>query len=248
MTAALLLSGVTFASTMAGGLAALRWPTRIEWLMALAGGVVLGAALFDLLPEALDHAEEHGMGMAVPFGAVLAGFLVFNAAERFAHRHEDCGDHHHEHPGAAVPPSASGVVGAAGFVAHSFFDGLAIGLGFQVDHAVGLLIALAVIVHDFSDGLNTVTLLTAARHPTDRSRRWLVAVATAPLAGALVGTFLPVPDEVLPLTLGFFSGLFLYAAATHLLPAAHRLPALGSFLVTASGAAMMLAIASAAGH
>src|SRR5437868_13295891 len=53
---ALLFAGVAFFSTMAGGFAALRWPGRVQALAALAGGVVLGAAFFDLLPEAIDRA------------------------------------------------------------------------------------------------------------------------------------------------------------------------------------------------
>ncbi|WP_205699261.1 ZIP family metal transporter [Conexibacter sp. SYSU D00693] len=250
MIAALLLSGVTFLSTMAGGLAVLRWPGRAEWLMALAGGVVLGAALFDLLPEAVEHAEEHGLGADVPIGAMLGGILLFSFAERWTHHGED---HHHDghDAGADAPeagPSSAGLVGAAGFVAHSFFDGLAIGLGFRVDDALGLLVALAVIGHDFSDGLNTVSILRAARHPVERSRRWLYAVASAPIVGALVASVAPVPEDVLPVSLGFFAGLFLYAAATHLLPAANRLPWLGGLLTTAGGAGAMFAIAHLAGH
>jgi ZIP family zinc transporter len=254
MIGAIVLSSVTFFSTMAGGLAALRWPTRIEWLMALAGGIVLGASLFDLLPEAVEHAEEHGLDPVVPFAAVLAGYLFFNAFDRYAHSH-DCADeenghggHAHVHaPGAALPPSRAGLVGAAGFVLHSFFDGLAIGVGFRIDDTVGLLVALAVIGHDFSDGLNTVTILRAARHSEARSRRWLLAVAIAPLIGALVGTFAPVPDEVLPVTLGFFCGLFLYAASSHLLPAASRLPVFASLATTTAGA-MLMFVVSRLGH
>ena len=50
MLLTLAFAGVTFMTTMGGGIAAIRWPARLELLMALAGGVVLGAAAFDLLP------------------------------------------------------------------------------------------------------------------------------------------------------------------------------------------------------
>jgi ZIP family zinc transporter len=128
-------------------------------------------------------------------------------------------------------------------VAHSFFDGLVIGIGFSVDTGVGVLVALAVIGHDFSDGLNTVSLLRAARHTDARSLRWLIAVAVAPIVGVIVALVLPIPDDVLPVALGFFCGLFIYAASTHLLPAARHLPVAGSLAMTAAGAAVMLAIA-----
>jgi ZIP family zinc transporter len=237
MVLALVSAAVTFGSTLAGGVAALRWPRRKELLMALAGGVVLGAALFDLLPEAVAAAEDIGMAAKVPIGSVLVGYLVFHSVERYVHRHGE----HAEHDG----PDPAGTAGAVGFVLHSFFDGLAIGLGFHVDQALGIVVAAAVIGHDFSDGLNTVSYLVAHRHSPARSWRFLIADASAPLVGAVVGLFSPIPDEVLPVALGFFSGLFVYAAATNLLPASHALPVRQALPVTLAGAAAMLLISLA---
>jgi zinc transporter, ZIP family len=234
MVLALVSAAVTFGSTLAGGVAALRWPRRKEILMALAGGVVLGAALFDLLPEAVAAARDIGMQPKVPIGAVLVGYLFFHAVERYVHR--DGG--HHDH----TRPDPAGTAGAVGFIVHSFFDGLAIGLGFRIDSGVGLLVAAAVIGHDFSDGLNTVSYLVAHRHSPARSWRFLIADALAPLGGALIGFLVPLPDEVLPIALGFFSGLFIYAATTNLLPASHGLPNRQALPVTAAGAGAMLLI------
>lgn len=228
---ALISAAVTFCSTLAGGLAALRWPRRIELLMALAGGVVLAAALFDLLPQAVERAERIGLSTGWPIGAMLVGYLAFHSLERVVHRH-----------GEIDGPDPAGVAGAAGFVAHSFFDGLAIGLGFRVDAALGVLVAAAVVGHDFSDGLSTISYLIAHRQPPARARRWLLADAASPIAGAVVGALAPIPAEVLPLALGFFSGLFVYAAATNLLPRARRLPVAQSLPVTLAGAAAMFLV------
>lgn len=223
---------VTFASTLAGGATALRWPRRLELLMALAGGVVLAAALLDLLPQAVARATSIGMSASVPIGAVLVGYLIFHSVERVVHRHGD----------RAGEPDPAGIVGASGFVVHSFFDGLAIGLGFRVDTALGALVAAAVIGHDFSDGLSTVSYLVAHRQPRGRARRWLIADALSPVAGALVASLAPVPATVFPLALGFFSGLFVYAAATDLLPRARRLPVVQSVPATLAGALAMFLV------
>ena len=231
MVLAMLSASVTFFSTMLGGFSAIRWPKRTELLMALAGGVVLGAALFDLLPEAVSRAGELGISARVPIGAVLVGYLAFHAVERYVHRSD-----HQEGPDPA------GLAGASGFVVHSFFDGLAIGLGFQIDAGVGLLVAAAVIGHDFSDGLNTVSYLIAHRHPLTRSWRFLVADALAPLCGAAVALALPVPEAVFPVALGFFSGFFIYAAATELLPRSRALPSPQALPVTAIGASAILLV------
>jgi ZIP family zinc transporter len=228
---ALVSAIVTFFSTMAGGLAALRWPRRVDLLMALAGGVVLAAALFDLLPDAVARAADIGMSTTVPVGAVAVGYLTFHVAERVLHRHGDV-------EGA----DPAGLAGALGFVIHSFFDGLAIGLGFRVSSALGILVAVAVIGHDFSDGLNTVSYLVAHRQPAERSKWWLVADATTPVVGAAVATLAPVPAAVFPVALGFFSGLFVYAASTNLLPRAQLLPLVHGLSATLGGAGVMFLI------
>jgi ZIP family zinc transporter len=255
MAAAMAAAAITFFSTLGGGYAALKWPRRIEVLMALAGGVVLATALLDLLPEAVNRATEIGMSARVPIGCVLVGYLVFHAVERYVHRHDAHGHAHghgHPHPLAGVDededtdPGAAGIAGATGFVIHSFFDGLAIGLGFRVDSALGVLVAAAVIAHDFSDGLNTVSYLTANRQPLARSRKFLFATATTPLIGAAIASLVPLPDEVLPIGLGFFSGLFIYAAATNLLPSAQGLPLRQSLPVTVAGATVMFLVSQLA--
>jgi zinc transporter ZupT len=225
-------AAVAFLSTLAGGMAALRWPGRVQALAALAGGVVLGAAFFDLLPNAVDRAAALNLSSEVPVGACLVGFLGFYTLEQFLH-------HHHEE---GEGPDRAGLFGASGFIVHSVFDGLAIGLGFRVDSTLGFLVSAAVIGHDFSDGLNTVSYLVTHRQPPGRSRRWLFADAAAPIAGAFFATLVPVPAVVFPVAIGFFSGLFVYAASSTLLPRAKEL-ALGTALpLTLGGAAAMFVI------
>ena len=225
-------AAVAFFSTVAGGYAALRWPGRVQALAAVAGGVVLGAAFFDLLPDAIERAAELHISSQLPVGFALVGFLAFYTLERFLH-------HHHEE---GEGPDAAGLFGASGFVVHSVFDGLAIGLGFRVDSTLGFLVAIAVIGHDFSDGLNTVSYLITHRQPVGRSRLWLFADAAAPLVGALIGSFAPVPPVVFPVAIGFFSGLFVYAASSILLPRAQELTLRTALPLTLGGATAMFLI------
>jgi ZIP family zinc transporter len=228
---ALLSAAVAFISTMAGGLAALRWPRHVESLMALAGGVVLGAAFFDLLPDAVQRAIDIKMSISAPIGCVLLGYITFHTVEHFVHHH-----HREDESGWA------GTIGAIGFIVHSFFDGLAIGLGFRVDSTLGILVAVAVIGHDFSDGLNTVSYLVAHRQDPARSLRLLIADALTPLLGAFVASVAPVPAQVFPIALGFFSGLFMYVAATTLLPRAQELPVFRALPITLTGIVVMFLI------
>ena len=101
---------------------------------------------------------------------------------------------------------------------HSFIDGLGIGLAFQLDTATGLLVFLAVVTHDFADGLNTVSLrptpgaATEARSAgCDRRcwRRWW-----EPRSAVVV----TISEHALGQLLAVYAGFFLFMGATDLLP------------------------------
>jgi ZIP family zinc transporter len=105
---------------------------------------------------------------------------------------------------------------------HSFIDGLAIGFGFQTDIHVGIVISFAVICHDFTDGLSTVTVMLNSGNSLKNSLRMLFLDAVAPVLGAIVALFIVVPEYYLALLLPFFAGGFLYLGASDLLPEAHE--------------------------
>ena len=60
-------------------------------LTAFAAGTLLGAALLDLAPEALESGEAIGISQLAVFVYVLVGILVFYSIERFISWHH----HHH---------------------------------------------------------------------------------------------------------------------------------------------------------
>ena len=83
------------------------------------------------------------------------------------------------------------------------------------------MVALAVIAHDFADGLNTVTLMLA--HGNPRGARWARWPWTPPprLRGAASTLLFQLPPVALALYLGFFAGFLLYIGASDILPEAH---------------------------
>ena len=120
----------------------------------------------------------------------------------------------HKHPKV-------GVMSAIALSAHSFLDGVGIGLGFQVSSTVGIAVALAVIAHDFSDGLNTISLMLAHKNTEKSSIMFLCVDAIAPVIGGLSTLFFVVSPGILVLYLGFFAGFLLYIGASDILPEAH---------------------------
>jgi ZIP family zinc transporter len=105
---------------------------------------------------------------------------------------------------------------------HSFIDGLAIGFGFEADMHVGIIIAIAVICHDFTDGLSTVAVMLDSGNSLKNSLRLLFLDAVAPVLGVVATLFFEVQQYYIVLLLPFFAGGFLYLGASDLLPQAHE--------------------------
>ena len=260
-----------FFSTLAGGFAALRLRHRLHAIMALAAGVVVATAVADLLPEAFHLVgEEHVLDVGI---AAVVGFIGFSLIEAFLHQasFEHAGSHDHDHAlereadhdhaavrAAAVdaaraargrPSVLLGVLPPASLIVHSTLDGLAIGLAFQAGTELGFIVLLAVLAHDFADGMNVVTLALDAARGERLAVVLLVLDAIAPVAGAALSTLISISPTTLGVLLATFGGAFIAIGAGHLLPESqHRDPRRGPALVAlaAVGAAIVLVVRSLA--
>jgi ZIP family zinc transporter len=231
------LAALTVVSTLAGGLMALRLRAHIVTIFALSGGIVVAVALFDVLPESID-----AVGDAERVGAFAGlGFLFFFLANRLIVLH------HRDEAELARGHAQVGALGAAGLSLHSFVDGLGIGLAFDVSTSTGVLVFVAVISHDFADGLNTVSFVLRQGGTVQRARRWLAVDALAPLVGAVVGTLvIDVSEETLGTLLALYVGFFLYMGASDLLPEAHEHPSWRRVALTLTGFVAIFVVAYAA--
>ncbi len=214
----LLVTVITFASTMGGGLFALRYLERYHVITAFAAGVLIAVPLFDLLPESLNLAVQQKLPLIQVMYVVAIGFITLLVLERyiFVHPHEEeneCPNKRHQ---------LGGWVAAGELSVHSYLDGFAIGIGFQFGAQVGLIIATAVIFHDFSDGLNTITLMKRSGIRSRDSLKMLLLDATTPILGVVTTLFFTFSENILILLLPFFAGGFLYLGASDLLPEAHE--------------------------
>lgn len=218
-----------FLSTLAGGAFAFYNRKQLTAIMSFSAGMLIGVVFLDLLPEIVERAAPgrfRGTMLTLVLG-FLAIFLLEKLTVIHGERDHDVPDHHHH----------VGVIGAVGLGFHSFLDGLAIGSGFQAGAAVGLGIVLAVLSHDFADGLNTVTYLLASKNAPGRTAGFLVAQSLAPVAGVALATQLAIPSGVIPYQLAFFAGFLLYMGASDLLPHVHEKPRPGLLAITLAGIA-----------
>ncbi|MEG3126027.1 ZIP family metal transporter [Sphingomonas sp. GB1N7] len=188
-----------------GGILAIRFRSAQGFLFRFSSGAVIGVALLDLLPEAFDLVGTGRSALTVMTATAcgFAGYLLLDRSSLilFGQR---AGHGRHLGPGSLSM--------------HSLIDGLGIGLAFQVSSAAGIIVAIAVLAHDFMDGANTVTLTFAGGGGVPTARAWLVVDALAPLAGIVLARSLAVPAEILGLLLALFAGGFLYIGASELLP------------------------------
>ena len=230
---ALILGFAALLATLAGGGFALKYQDKLHLILGFSAGAVLGVALFDLLPESFDLAGTHYSTPTVTL-FVAVGFFTFMFLNRVLLLHpedEALADHGHHR---------QGTLGAASLSVHSFLDGVAIGLAFQVSTTVGVIVATAVLAHDFSDGINTVTVILKNRGQGIRALRWLLLDAVAPLLGVASTYFFTLSDAQLGIVLSVFCGFFLYIGASDLLPESHhRHPRVLTGLMNITGAAVI---------
>ena len=242
---AIAFAAITVLATTFGGYVALRSSDRFHLVLGLSAGLLLGLVGFDLLPEVFTMNKSLWWGVPAVSVAILVGFLALHIIEGVFGSHEpaesDYG-HDHEHHNIA------GAVGAVAMGGHVFLDGIGLGVAFQIDKKLGFAVFLAVLVHAFSDGLNTVSLMVKSGHWTSRSYTLLGVDAVARIGGATFGTYLALSDSLMSIYLALFSGFVIYLATSHILPEAHsRHSSRWTFGATILGVALMWVIVAALG-
>jgi ZIP family zinc transporter len=221
----LAISAAAFLSTLAGGLLALKLRDKLHLILGFSAGAVIGVAFFDLLPEAINFGAKFHSPAAL-LSCTALGFLGYLVLDRILLFHG---------AGASRGPFAAAVL-----CLHSLLDGIAIGLAFQASHEVGIVVAIAVLTHDFSDGINTMNIVLKGRGERSRALRWLIIDAAAPALGVALTYCCALPVRGLGTALALFAGFFLYIGASDLIPESyHAHPKFLTTAMTLLGAAVL---------
>lgn len=188
-----------------------------HFLASFAAGTLLGAAFFDLLPEALDAKEQQGMENVDIFLWTLVGIIVFFLLERFLHWFH----HHHEHAEAKGKPTVLLIV--IGDTIHNFIDGIAIAATFMVSIPLGIVTSLAVAAHEIPQEIGDFGILLHRKVPRKKVLLINVLSALAAFLGAILTFFVGENIKgILPISLGITAGFFIYIAASDLIPEIHE--------------------------
>jgi zinc transporter ZupT len=195
--ALVIIGGILIAiATLAGAWLGRRPASRRDLCFAAAGGALLVIAGYHLVPDALAAAKQTGIGLwIVPLVAVGSYGVTGIAVRRGCVCAEDC-----------QPSSGAGT--AAALSAHRLLEGVVLGL------AGSVMVAVALFVHAFAEGLAAGTLLSSVTRR--RAALWLAAMCVSPLAGAALTSLAPIPARAEPILLAVAAGVLGQAAKVSL--------------------------------
>ena len=241
MNTAIILAAVTAIATAAGGLLALKAKDRLHLVLGLAAGLLLGLVALEILPEIFHMSDSKIFGAPSVSIAFILGFLMLHIYERAFGSHEPAeSEYGHDHQHSA---NVAGGLGAIAMAGHVFLDGLALGVAFSIDEKLGIAVFVALLVHAFSDGLNTVSLMIKSGKWT-RKGIWLLGVdSVARIGGAVLGSTVALSENFTAHYLAVFAGILIYLATSHILPEAHaRHASRWTLVATIAGVAIMWAL------
>lgn len=216
-----------------GGLVALwKRPTTLFLSISVgfAGGVLLGTFAFEMLPKALELSS-----LPLAIGGFVAGFAAVYGFDLFIYRGRLAGEQaeqharterfHRHHP----PLGTETTVLAGGTSAEELIEGASIGVSLAIEPTVGVIVALAVCIDNFSEALSIGELLQNDERRGDgplwkKIIGWTSLIGASLLASSLLGWFLlrDISESALGALLAMGAGGMFYLTVTDLLPEAEK--------------------------
>jgi zinc and cadmium transporter len=226
MSTLLLYAFLSGTLSLIGGLLLLAKPKFTKRLLtpliAFAAGAFLAAAFLDIIPHALEHAHDQPETIMT---TVLIGFITFFIIERFImavvktkHRHG-----HHDHTAHSEHTEPLPFLLIVGDSFHNFLDGIVLAMAYVLEPSLALPTALAIAAHEIPQEIGDFAILLKLNWK--RSHIILINIAQSLLAipGAIIGYYLSHSLEAyLPYLLAGTGGVFLYIAASSLIPEIHH--------------------------
>ena len=183
----------------------------------------MATAVIEMVPESLKLSSVLGPVL------IMVGYCAVHLLEHTINAHFHFGEETHQ--GEFVSRHTGNSV-LAGLSVHALFDGVAIGSGFVVSNALGLLIFLAILLHKAPEGFTMASVMMASGRSRTAAFYSAVVLAAATLLGVLLIELIP---NWLPYGLPVSAGVALYVAATDLVPEVNREPGIRMALVFFAG-------------
>ncbi|MBL8317434.1 MAG: ZIP family metal transporter [Burkholderiaceae bacterium] len=226
----------------------------VRHMVSLSVGILLGAALLHVLPEAFEsQAGAHAL-----FATLLGGLMFFfllEKAELYRHGHHHEGDgHEHHHHYDEQQAGRGGWAVLVGDSIHNFCDGVIIAAAFLTSPSLGVLTALAIVAHEIPQEVGDYIVLLNAGFSRAKALLFNALSGLAAVVGGVLGYFVVGPwQDLFPYLLVVAASSFVYVAVADLLPQLQRpLPlrdTVTQIVLIAAGLALITAVGGFAhGH
>ncbi len=177
-------------------------------LVSFAAGSLLGAAFFDLLPEAIHEGGDPAGIFSFVLGGILVLFL-FEKLLKWYHCHNKGVCEYHTFSSAVL----------FGDTVHNFIDGIIIALSFGLGVEIGIATTIAVFLHEIPQEIGDFGVLLHAGWEKKKIILVNLGTALATILGGILGYIaLPYVSSFLPHLIGFAAGTFIYIAVSDLMP------------------------------
>ena len=184
------------------------------FLIAFSAGSILGASLFDLLPEAVELVNENEV-----FNIIAFGFIFFFFLERFIYWYHGHGHSEEIEDDHGDPPEGFAYLNLLGDGIHNFIDGMVIAASFNASIELGVTTTIAVIFHELPQEMGDYGILIYAGIDKTKALVYnFIAASTVILGGLFASVFLETVESLEGSLVAFSAGAFLYLAASELIP------------------------------
>jgi zinc transporter ZupT len=184
---------------------------NLIYLLSFSAGILLSFSLIHLLPEAV---AENSSAYVITLLSFFGFYIIEHALSiHNCEKNKECPSH-----------QTFSLVSWMGLLIHSAIDGIVIGAGFEVSFSLGILSTLAVLLHEFPEGISTMSVMLYGGDSIKQAIKKSIWVAVATPIGALLTFFIlrNINSSVVGFLLALASGSFLYVAASDLIPEIHK--------------------------
>ena len=183
-------------------------------LISYATGTLLTAALFGLIPEAIEGAghEPHNIMLFV-LGSILFFFFLEKIVIWRNCPDEECDVH-----GVAAGP-----IVLVGDAFHNFTDGIVIAAAFLTDFNIGLAVSFAIIAHEIPQETGDFGILLHSGFSKKKAYAYNAISSSTTIPSSIIAYFiLGILSAIVPYVLAISAASFLYIALSDLTPELHQ--------------------------
>ncbi|MDD3078937.1 MAG: ZIP family metal transporter [Paludibacter sp.] len=190
-----------------------KWLEKISsYLLYLAGGTLLGAALIGLIPEATES-----LAIEKVLIWVLIGIILFFILEKIVLWH-NCHDSSCERQNNTAAPMI--IIGDA---FHNATDGVVIAASFLTSTSLGVFVTISVVLHEIPQEMGDFGILLKSGYSRKKAMFYnLFSSCSAIVAGVAAYYLLDFMQMLVPYVIAISAASFLYISLADLIPEMHK--------------------------